>query len=195
MKEIIERMRTLILVAVTGVMAACSGCLDDMSETIEDKSAGLNGDFEIVKAGFPVNWLFYTTNTVSNGDFDLVIDDQEFHSGKKSLKFVVRECSDEGGLHSPGFTRELSAEPGATYQISFWIRNRDSEVRFIAGAVSAFEGEYQVDNRIIETIEEWKYLEYKVYVPAKYNRLRFQLNILKPGTFWIDDLNVEKISK
>jgi hypothetical protein len=194
MRTSIAKTRTLILLIAMGGLVMCGGCRDKMSEGIEDKSAGLNGDFEIVKSGLPVNWLLYTKNTVPHGDFDLVIDDHEFKSGNQSLKFVVRECSDTGGWHSPGFTRELPADPGATYQISFWARNEGSKFHFIAGGVSAFEGNDGVDVQSSESIEEWTKMEYKFRVPAKYERIRFQLNILEPGTFWIDDLQVKKIS-
>ena len=173
-----------------GLLAACT----KMSETVENESAGLNGDFEITESGMPVNWIFYTPKTVPDSDFDLVIDREEFKSGKQSLKFVVRECSTTGGRLSPGFTREVAAEPGATYRVSFWAKNHGSELRFILGGVSAWEGKYGEEARISEPIEEWKRMEYEFRMPEDYERLRLELNVLKPGTFWIDDLNVEKVS-
>ena len=33
-------------------------------------------------------------------------------------------------------------------------------------------------------------MEYEFRMPEEYERLRLQLNVLKPGTFWIDSLNV-----
>jgi len=61
------------------------------SESVLDESAGMNGGFEIVKAGLPVNWLVYTRKTLPAGDYDLVIDTAEHRAGKQSLKFVVRQ--------------------------------------------------------------------------------------------------------
>jgi hypothetical protein len=38
---------------------------------------------------------------------------------------------------------------------------------------------------------EWKFIEYELEIPEK-QWLRMQLNILQPGTFWIDAINIEK---
>lgn len=165
-----------------------------MSETINRTSAGLNGDFEITVSGLPVNWILYTPKTVPDADFDLIIDTEEFKSGKQSLKFIVRECTQTGGWHSPGFTREIDAIPGANYRVTFWIKNAGSEYRFIVGGVSAKTGEYGVDMRSSESIDEWRKIEYDFKMPDSYKRLKFELNILKPGTIWIDDLKVEEIA-
>ena len=56
------------------------GC-SSMSETIEDKSAGFNGGFEITKSGLPVNWQVYTPNTIKDSDFDIIIDTEDFKEG------------------------------------------------------------------------------------------------------------------
>ena len=79
----------LITVLAIGLLCGCS----PMSEFVMDKNAGVNGSFEIVKSGLPVNWLIYTPRTVETGDFDLIIDTTEFKDGRQSLHFAVRECS------------------------------------------------------------------------------------------------------
>ncbi len=43
-------------------------------------------------------------------------------------------------------------------------------------------------------LDEWTRFEYTIDVPAE-QWLRLQLNILKPGTFWIDDVQKEKVGK
>ena len=81
-------------------LVACS----QMSEQIQDKSAGLNGGFEVSKNGLPVNWLMYTSKTVPNADFEIILDKKDFKEGSQSLRFDVKKCEDIGGWKSPGFT-------------------------------------------------------------------------------------------
>ena len=60
------------------------GC-DQMSESVTDDSAGMNGGFEITEDDLPVNWVVYTPATIPTGDYDLVIDTVEYKEGKQSL--------------------------------------------------------------------------------------------------------------
>ena len=164
-----------------------------MSEQIRDKAAGMNGSFEISKSGLPVNWLVYTPETVPKGDFDIIIDTTEYKDGKKSLKFLVRECLSVGGWWSPGFCNEYPALPGEIYKISFWIKNHESEFFIQIGGVSANRGEYDTIVKSQETLDTWQLFEYYYTIPEKMKAIRIELNILQPGTFWIDDLMIEKV--
>ena len=166
-----------------------------MSEKEIDKSAGLNGGFEISKNDLPVNWLMYTPNTVPNADFKIRLDTTIFKEGKQSLRFDVINCSSSGGWHSPGFTNEFSEsgqfEGEGNYKLSFWIRNDGSKYRINAGGVTPKGGDMK---KIIESdqqIDDWKYQEYDISVPTE-GHLRMELNILQPGTFWIDDVKIKK---
>jgi hypothetical protein len=40
-------------------------------------------------------------------------------------------------------------------------------------------------------VDEWKFYEFSINIP-KDMELRFELNILGPGTFWIDDIQISK---
>jgi hypothetical protein len=163
-----------------------------MSKQIRDKTAGMNGSFEISKSGLPVNWLVYTPETVPEGDFDIITDTTEYKDGKQSLKFLVRECSSVGGWWSPGFCNEYRALPGEIYRISFWIKNQGSEFLIKIGGISASRGEYDTIVKSQETIDNWQLFEYYYTIPEKMTAIRFELNILHPGTFWIDDLKIER---
>ena len=169
-------------------MALC-GCLP-MHASVTDSSAGLNGGFEIVKDSLPVNWLVYTPATVPSGDYDIVIDTTEFHGGKQSLKFVVRSCSAEGGWRSPGFSRELDVEPGRSYTVGFWVKNDGAEFVAKVGGVSATSGEYATIVRSSDHVGEWTYHERIYRVRAGFGKLRIEVNVLRPGTFWIDDVTI-----
>jgi len=186
----IIRKLTLILGILT-----LTGCIQ-MSEKETNKSAGLNGGFEVAKNGLPVNWAMYTSNTVKNGEFEINLDKNVFKEGKQSLRFDVIKCSSTGGRLSPGFTNEFfdsgKFEGEGTYKLGFWIKNEGTKFRLEAGGVSPYKGEMKVLIESIEQIEDWKYFEYKINVP-KERHLRIELNILMSGTLWIDDFQIVKI--
>jgi hypothetical protein len=173
------------------LLGACSR----FSESIRDKTAGINGSFEYTKSGLPVNWLIYTPKTVPTGDFELIIDATEHKEGKQSLKFLVRECSPFGDRLSPGFCQEYKAIPGESYKVSFWVKNDGCEFSVIIGGVSASEGQYDTVVRSKETFSEWKRFEYDYTMPSEFKIIRFELNVLQPGTFWVDDIRIEGVSE
>jgi hypothetical protein len=193
MKTVIKIIRFIILALSIITTVLLDGCTP-FSESITDKSAGMNGSFEHTKNGLPVNWLLYTPKTVGTGDFDIIIDTTEFKDGKQSLKFLVRKCSAVGSWHSPGLDQEYDANPGETYNVSFWVKNIGSEFIVHISGVSAFKGQDGPVERSKDTITTWRLFEYKYTIPPKMERLRFEMNILHPGSFWIDDIRIEKIN-
>ena len=173
-------------------LVACS----QMSEQIQYKSAGLNGGFEVSKNGLPVNWLMYTSKTVPNADFEIILDKKDFKEGSQSLRFDVKKCEDIGGWKSPGFTNEFYAsgpyDGSGIYELSFWIKNQGITFNISAGGVTPMEGEMETLLDSDQSIEDWKFYKYEINV-QKERHLRMQLNILSPGTFWIDDVKIKKI--
>ena len=155
----------------------------------------MNGSFEVLESGLPVNWSIYTPKTIPTGDYDLVIDTSEFKEGNQSLKFVVRECSSRGGWHSPGLFQEYKATPGEAYRVSFWVQNDGSEFVIGIEGVSAQsgQGEYTIV-KSKETTDAWQQYEHIYTLAEKMNALHFELNILQPGAFWIDDIKIESVS-
>ena len=59
------------------------------------------------------------------------------------------------------------------------------------GGVSAFEGEYETIVEASDAIADWRYYERSYTLPAEFDRLRLEVNVLSPGTFWIDDITIE----
>lgn len=174
-----------------------AGC-GPLSELEEDPSTGVNGGFEISRNGLPVNWLMYTPNTVTDADFQIVLDKVVYKEGTQSLRFDVKRCAARGGgWHSPGFTNEFF-ENGkgrfgvGRYRFSCWIRNSGTTYCINAGGVSAKQGDMHT---LVETNERsdcWKRLEYEIDVPEGC-WLRLELNILQSGTLWIDDIRIVSI--
>ena len=192
MKALFKRTRCISLTLSLIFIIILSGCVK-FSEYIIDKSAGMNGSFEYTKSGLPVNGLLYTSKTVETGDFDIIFDTTEFKDGNQSLKFLVRKCSAVGGWKSPGFCNEDDADPGETYKVSFWVKNKGCEFFVRVGGVSAFKGEYETVVRSNETIDDWRQFIYDYTIPQKMNRIRFEMNIFHPGSFWIDDVRIKII--
>ena len=168
------------------------GC-NKTSESVLDEAAGMNGGFEIVRSGLPVNWNVYTPKTLPTGDYDLIIDTAEYQAGKRSLKFVVRKCSPEGGWHSPGLSREYDATPGTSYVVGFWAKNDGAVFLARIGGVTATDGRYDTIVRSSETLATWKHYEHQYTMPQGFKRIRFELNILRPGTFWIDEVTISGV--
>ncbi len=165
-----------------------------MSESVINKNVGLNGSFEIVEKGLPVNWLFYTKSTTESGDFDIITDTADFKEGKKCIKFQIRSCSDRGDRFSPGLANETEVKSGETYKVSFWYKNSGCKFYYKIRGVNVKSG---VDVPMLissEITNDWKLIETTYTIPVQMNRLRFELNVLSPGSFWIDDVKIEKIN-
>ena len=193
MKTLTLKSKTSFLITLCTLLM-CGSC-NQMSEKIKDESAGMNGGFEVSKNGIPVNWLMFTSNTVPDADFNIVLDKNVFKEGKQSLRFDVDKCSSAGGWKSPGFTNEF-VEMGkykgeGKYKLSFWIKNEGTEFKISAGGVSAMKGNMITLIQENKQIKDWKLLEYQIDIP-KDRWLRMGLNILQQGTFWIDDIQIEK---
>ncbi|MCD6066628.1 MAG: Carbohydrate binding domain [Bacteroidetes bacterium] len=166
-------------------------CSQQMSESAPDTNAGLNGGFEEVRNGLPVNWLVYTPKT-TGGDFDFTFNKKDFKEGQQSLQFTVRECSDKGGKFSPGIAQEIPVEAGEEYRISFWIKSKESAFLVHAAGVDAFRSS---DTSLLKSSEsdgKWQQYEYLYKIPADMKRLRFELSVLSAGRLWVDDVQVSK---
>lgn len=192
MKTLIFRNSNILLPVIVLAFGLLCGC-SPMSESVMDKTVGMNGSFEIVKSGLPVNWLIFSPKTVETGDFDLIIDTTEFKDGRQSLHFAVRECSSDGGWDSPGFCKEFTAIPGELYKLSFWVKNDGCRFLVKIGGVSAHGGDYESVVNSKAKFDTWENFEYTYTMPTEkaFNRLRFVMSILQPGNFWIDDIKIE----
>ncbi len=188
MKVKIEGFTILLLIAV--VLSACIR----MSIIEKDKRAELNGSFEITRAGLPVNWYIYAPASYKKG-YDLIFDTIDAKEGKQSLKFLVSQVeSPHAGWRNPGFFGGFNATIGNQYNVSFWIKNSGCDFKVKV----ASEGNGMHSEKIIrtsDTIHVWKYFEYKYTVPETFPNVRFEVNIFSPGSFWIDDVRIEKISE
>lgn len=179
---------------ITASILLINGC-NQMSETVVDEQAGMNGSFEYSKSGLPVNWGLYTPKTVPEGDFDIMTDTTEFIDGKQSLKFKVRACAPDGGWYSPGIYQEFTVDPDKTYLVSWWIKNEDCEYRVILKSIEDYakrNGSTFQSPQSKDTVGSWQKFESRGILSKNQNRLRFELSIVGPGTLWIDDIRIDQ---
>jgi hypothetical protein len=184
-------LRPLVIQAIS-ILIYAAGCTG-MSEFIKGDDDTMNGGFEVVKNGLPVNWYYYSPGTVPEGEFGITSDSLVFKEGKRSLKFSVRQCSSIGGRFSPGFFEDFSATAGETYKVSFWVKNEGCRFRVYLQSSEYGKGSNQ--DTIVSTSEnfkDWKYFETDFKV--RYNRIRIEANILGPGTIWFDDVRIEGLT-
>ena len=167
-------------------------CCANMSKLVYSESAGLNGGFENFEEGLPVNWSMYSSDVVRDGDFSISADQSEFVEGKQSLKFDVKQCSDRGGLWSPGFCREFFEEGSGLFRFSGYVLNSKSHFRLSAGGVDAHHGTMTVLMENNSDDQNWQEFSYEVLVPTG-SHLRIELNVLSPGVLRVDDIRIEKI--
>ena len=171
---------------------ATSGCFNKMSEQIEDSNTGMNGSFEVEENGYPVNWLLYAPTTVPDSDFDLLLDTSTAKDGNQSLRFTVRTCQDIGGWRSPGLATEVPATSPGRYQLTFWIKNHGSRIAATIGGVSAFEGDMESVIESNASYDDWMMVSHEYTISPPFEKIRFEFNILEPGTVLIDDVRIEK---
>lgn len=172
-------------------LGTAPGCRP-MSESIREPGAGPNGGFEVMRDGLPVNWLVYSPSTVPGARFRISLDREEVREGRQSVRFDVEECTGSGGWRSPGLATEVPVDPGATYAVSFWVRSDGAAYRAKAGGVSAKTGRSELLAASPGGPVPWTRVDGVVGVDAAHPRLRFELNVLSPGTLWIDGVRIEK---
>jgi len=180
--------------AATGlIMFMFTGCMKQMSESIIDTNAGVNGGFEITQNEMPVNWQFYTQKTTGKGKFIIELDKKNFKEGKQSIKFSVADCSSEGGRFSPGLAQEIPANEGDEFTVKFWVKNSESQFLVKINGINATESDNGINFKSNENSDDWKQLKFKYTIPKEMNRLRIEINIIKQGNFWIDNFEIEKM--
>jgi hypothetical protein len=173
-------------------LSACCGSCRPLSESVSEPAAGLNGGFEVVREGLPAQWQVYTPDTVPGAAFRIGFDDADRREGRQALRFDVAACGDEGGWRSPGIAGELQVEPGATYNVSFWLKCEDCRWAAAWGGVDAKTGELERTDASPCEEGDWRRVEASYTVPERYDHLRFQFNVLSPGRMWLDDVRIER---
>lgn len=165
-----------------------TSCTSQMSQSVNDETAGLNGGFEHVKEGLPVNWLCYTPQTTGFGKFSIYPNLNDKIEGKQSLSIDVQTCSDQGGRFSPGLAKEFDVTPGETYVITFKVKQTETLSKITLQAISAFQQSAEKAIHLNQPITQWQTYSLTYQVPDDMKKLRLEINVLKPGLFQLDDV-------
>jgi hypothetical protein len=186
----------LPVLAAVATIFFLSGFLS-MSTRKADSAAGYNGSFEFVKSGYPANWYVYH-RPLNEGDGEMSFDTADAVDGTQSLQFVVHKAIPVGGWRSPGLFQVSDAEEGRSYRVSFWLKNSGAKVRlFITSETPESREPRTPITEIIDAKktgeDTWGEFAYTYTVPAHYANIRFEINIVSPGTVRIDDVRIEPL--
>lgn len=187
-----DRVSLSVMATIACMALQSSGC-DGPTEHRSDPSAGVNGGFEVVRDGMPVNWLLYTPNRTRASQFRMTLDTVVFKEGRQSLKFELERV---GPGTRPGFTNEFSDvgrfRGPARYRVSFWAKSDSTTFVMSSGPVSTKAGNMRPVVTRDALFVEWTEFEFVVDVP-KEQWLRLRLSLLSPGSFWIDDVRIARV--
>ena len=186
--------RVAFRAAIILIATVLNGCTP-MSIREKSESAGFNGSFEIVKSGLPVNWYIHYP-PIKNGDVEISLDTKDAVEGNQSLKFIVLRVDARPGWRRPGLFQVRSAKSRRSYKVSFWLKNQGCKVSLLIRSEKPKSA--PLASRTIlgeqETgINTWRQFEYVYTVPETYYNIRFDLGVVQPGTFWIDDVRIEEM--
>lgn len=198
--------RVAAVAAIILIAAVLNGCALSLMEI--DKSAGFNSGFEITKNGLPVNWYLYGPKIIKAGDVEISLDTEDAVEGKQSLKLLVHRVSGPG-WHAAGLFQTIPAKAKQSYKVSFWLKNQGCKIGMrirnegtdpLFGHSEAEKKDLAAHPPIGKTLGEeetgintWRQFEYIFVVPETDPTIRFELNVLEPGTLWIDDVRIEEV--
>ena len=93
--------------------------------------------------------------------------------------------------------------------MSFWLKNQGCKILLkigtegkdpVFGSSEAVKRDMAAHPPIVRVLGEtemgtnsWRQFEYTFITSETDPRIRFQLNLLQPGTLWIDDVRIEEI--
>lgn len=192
-------------VATGLALVALTGACDPISLREQDDAAGLNGGFEVVqqsrgiegvKGALPVNWYFHG-RPLQNGDAELSLDPLDPPEGRQSLRLDVHEADSVGGERTAGFFQVVPAEPLATYRVALWLKIRGARALVLIRSESASEatqGRVQPHDEAATGPDTWRRFEYIYGVPEGFDNIRFELDVTRPGTVWVDDVRIEEVA-
>jgi hypothetical protein len=188
-----KKAHNLVAVAVGLIMSLLLISCQSNEVSKRDEAAGLNGSFETIDSGYPVNWAFFP-HPETDDLFLVSVDQTKAQAGKQSVKLTTQQSEITVGLRSS----RVPVEPDQTYQISFAVQNDGCSLK-VRRIVQDRSG---TDNRRSDIIvdistmsSDWEtYAETLLVADGEKNVVLVFL-VDGPGTLWVDDVRVTKVAE
>jgi len=193
-----RRMVIIPIALVAGVaVAMLASRLGSVSMIERDDAAGINGSFEVVQSGLPVNWYVYRA-PLSDGRGELTFDVENPPDGTRALKLVAHSVESQASRAAgPGLFQTVDAETGRAYEVRFWLKSDGAEVGLLIDSETpeSRDPRNPIQTRITAEGADrgaWREFTYSYTVPDHYRNIRFELHVRTPGTVWLDDVRIER---
>jgi hypothetical protein len=152
-------------------------------------SAGLNGGFELVEDGYPVNWAFGPDPT-SNASYQVSLDPDDPVEGQQSLRIET------SGTSTKVFrSQRIAIEPGKTYRIAYSVKSEGADLR-VRRTTMDFTGTTNKRSDVIGTLPgstpDWVLQEEIITAAAGEVKVFLTFLVNGVGTLWCDDVRIEE---
>lgn len=178
---------TLIILGVLGVSSCQKNEL-----YVGNAKAGLNGSFEVVESGYPVNWAIFPSPENSKST-SVSLNSVTVRDGKYSIELVTQEIKGTTGIR----TRRLSVNSRKRYRISFWAMNKAGAFQ-VNRVIRDHSGKKNIRAKIIarssQPTDEWQRFDDDILIAENEKYLHLIFRVTEPGTLLIDDVVIEEVS-
>jgi hypothetical protein len=184
-----KRIFTVSLVSLTAIfLTSCQS-----NELIKSSpAAGLNGGFETVEEGYPVNWAFFP-NPESSPSLQVVSDSEHVREGQRALKIVIGKPD-----RIPGFrSRRIPVQSGRKYTLAMSVRTEGCKLKVNRVVLDASRTKNLRSDTIVDardSLPEWKRYEETLAVSEDEAYVFLIFLIDGSGTLWCDDISIEEIT-
>jgi len=158
---------------------------------VGNAEAGLNGSFEVIESGYPVNWAIFPSPENSKTT-SVSLNSATACDGKYSMELVTQELKGTTGIR----TRRLSVNSGSRYKISFWAMNKAGAFQ-VNRVIRDHSGKKNIRAKIIarssQPTDEWQRFDDEVLIAENEKYLHLIFRVIEPGTLLIDDVVIEEV--
>jgi hypothetical protein len=172
-----------ILCCFTNVPQIQSVNVNPIPETIHANMVH-NFSFEDVQNNVPLGWRWDQRNT----DGKLMIDDQHYHTGKRSIK-LQNNTSYGSHVYASLWTEPaIQVKPKTRYTLSFYAMSDSPGIAWIGGGKN-----WQVRIGIQPTSGVWRRFSTEFVTADDETSFTLRINSDSPTTgFWVDDIKLEE---
>jgi hypothetical protein len=179
---------TVFLIGATAIfLASCRG--DQISDS--DAAAVLNGSFENVEDGCPVNWAFFP-NPKSTDSLQVILDSENAVDGKHSLKLEIKQND-----KTPGFrSHRIPVQSGKTYKLAMSVKTDGCTYkvnRIVQDALGKTNLRADIIFNTPKPSAEWQRHEETISIAEGEACVLLIFLIEGAGSLWCDDIQFEKI--